>query len=235
MRKIWLLGAAILVAPVASPSLAELSARYSVAGRNSDGQDYTGMVTFAASGQIYHTDFTDSAGVETSGVAIEYENFLGLAAVARDGSGNGNLALYRRVDSDLAGIFTSYYSGDLAPEVLYNGQKPALANPKAKPAPVAGTYAIAGTNPNGSTYSGEVEITAADGFFDVDRNIGNEGTSGTAIVFNGALVMNVAKGDDTPRETIGVVGVFIPQDKGFIGVWNKAGNDRLGAERWVRK
>ena len=233
MRKISLLGVTVLVALAASPGLADLSARYSVAGRNTDGEDYTGTAAFAASGQIYHADFTDGAGSQTSGVAVEYENFLGLAVIARDGS--GNLALYRRVDGGWAGIFTGYDGGDLAAEVLYNAHKPALANPKSKPAPVAGTYSIAGTNPDGSTYAGEVEITAGDGIFDVDRNIGKEETTGTAIVFNGALAMNVTVGDKTPRQKIGVVGVFVPGDNGFIGVWNKAGNDQLGAERWVRK
>jgi hypothetical protein len=234
MRRIWLVGLPILVGLAASPGFADLSSRYSIVGLNSDGQDYSGTAAFAASNQIYHADFIDSAGIKTSGVAVEYENFLGIAAVARDGS--GNLSLYRRADSGWAGIYTSYDDDDnLGSEVLYNGEKPGLPSTNAKTAAVAGTYSIAGTNPDGSTYSGEVEITLNGHEFGVDRTIGKEETTGTAIVFNGALAMNVTVGDDTPPAKIGVVGVFIPQDRGFIGVWNKVGNDRLGAERWVRK
>jgi hypothetical protein len=235
MRNIALCAAALFVFALAAlPARAELASQYSVAGRNTDGNDYTGSVAFKATGQIYRSDYTGGDGNETVGPAIEYENFLGVAVTTRDGSG-GYLALYKRVDSGWAGIFTSYDDDDLAAEVLYNGRAPALLNPKAKVTGVEGTYEISGTNPDGSTYSGEIEITAGSGIFDVDRTTGKDETSGTAIVLNGAVIMNVTAGDDTPRAKIGVVGVFVPQGNGFLGVWNKPGEQRLGAERWVRK
>jgi hypothetical protein len=68
---------------------------------------------------------------------------------------------------------------------------------------------------------------------DVDRTIDNEETTGTAVTFEGAIVINVSK--DEYRAPIGVLGLFAPEGSAFIGVWAKAGSQRMGAERWVRE
>ena len=62
----------------------------------------------------------------------------------------------------------------------------------------------------------------------VDRTTGKEGMTGTAVGFDGAFVLNVSNSDG--RAPIGVLGLFIPDGNGFLGVWAKAGTDRLGAE-----
>ena len=91
----------------------------------------------------------------------------------------------------------------------------------------------AGTNPNGSTYTGEVEIKSWSDAFDVARKIGSDETSCTAVGFDGALVINVGK--DNSRVPIGVLGLFVPEGDGFVGVWVRAGTQRMGAERWARE
>jgi hypothetical protein len=224
---------AALVLLTATPSFAELISRYSIVGRNNDGSSYTGVALFKAAGQIYGCDFTDSAGNKTSGLAIEYESFLALAV--NGAGGGGNLAIYKQVDDGWSGIFSGYNDNDLAAEALYSENAPALFNPNQTNNKVAGTYLLSGTNPDGSTYAGEVEITPGKGTFSVSRTINNRELTGTAIALRGALAMNISEGKDTPAAKIEVLGLFIPQDNGFLGIWVKAGNQRVGAERWVRK
>jgi len=224
----------------ASPVLAELSSRYTVAGRDaaghtSAGQNYAIVAAFAASGQVYHVNFTVGANGVASGVAVEYENSLGLAA--RGSDGKGYLALYQRTDAGWTGIITAYSRNDLGSEVLYNGRAPGFLDPKQTPSvQVTGTYAMAGTNPDGTTYSGKVRIVSGDGIVDIFRDTGTEETVGTVIAANDTLAINVsARNQAADRREIGIVGVFIPQTDGFLGVWKKPGSDRLGAERWVRE
>ena len=71
--------------------------------------------------------------------------------------------------------------------------------------------------------------------FDVLRTVGDQQMTGTGVVFDGAVAFNVSATDNEPRQAIGVVGLFVPEGNGFIGVWAKKGNNRMGAERWVRK
>jgi hypothetical protein len=231
-RLLFLWIAALSVLLVAPAAFADLVSRYSVAGQNTDGTPYTGVIDFKPAGQVYRFDSTGGDDSKMNGLAIEYGNFLALAAVAGDGT--GDLAIYRRAGNAWIGVFSAYEEGRLGTEVLYNGPTPDLPDPnQPKPGRPAGRYAISGTNPDGSTYTGEGEITAWTASFDVRRKIGNEETAGTAVAFNGALALNVNK-DDT-RAKIGLVGLLIPQDNGFLGVWGRPGSQQMGAERWVRK
>jgi hypothetical protein len=228
MRKYALCAAATLTALV-TPVFADLVSSYVVSGRNADGSSYDGKITFTPAGQVYRLDY---CCVQQSGFAIEYQNFLALAEI--DSGGSGNLVIYKRSGDAWAGVFSQYNDSGLGVEVLYNGSAPDLPDAgRARSGSPAGKYRISGTNPDGSTYAGEVEVTSWAHAFDVDRTIGNAETTGTAVSFDGALAMNVAKEGD--RATPGVLGLFIPDGNGFLGIWAKAGGQRIGAERWVRK
>jgi hypothetical protein len=232
MRPLALGVVALSVWLVTPAAFADLVSRYSVAGRNTDGKPYTGVIAFKPAGQVYRFDSTGGDNSKMSGLAIEHDNFLALAAIAGDGT--GDLAIYRRAGKTWIGIFSIYEEGRLGTEVLYNGPTPDLPDPnQPRPGRPAGRYVISGTNPDGSTYSGEGEITAWTASFDVRRMVGNEETTGTAVAFNGALALNVGKSGT--RAEIGLLGLLIPQDNGFLGVWSRAGSQRMGAERWVRK
>ena len=226
----WATAMVLLLAP---PAFADLVSRYAVAGRNSNGTSYTGTIAFKPAGQVYHLDFTGGDGGKFSGLAIEYKNFLALAVIASDRS--GNLAIYKRAGDAWIGLFSDYEEHNLGTEAFYNENAPDLPDPKQpKSGRPAGMYVISGTNPDGSTYRGEGEVTPWSAAFDVRRTIGKEETTGTAVAFDGALAMNVAQEGDT-RAKIGVLGLLIPDGNGFLGVWSRPGSQRLGAERWVRK
>jgi hypothetical protein len=228
MRKV-VIAAAVILVMLATPGLADLASRYSISGHFGD-SDYYGAIDFKPSGQVYHS-VNISGDDKTPGLAVEYENFLALAQI--DSNGSGNLAIYHRQGDAWVGTYTDYDKG-LGFEVLFGRDPPGLPDAgRAKLGKLAGKYRLSGRNPDGSIYAGEAEVTFYGATFDVDRAAGKEGMTGTAVAFDGAFVLNVSNSDG--RAPIGVLGLFIPDGNGFLGVWAKAGTDRLGAERWVRE
>ncbi len=231
MRKIGL-AAFMLLAVLSAPVLADLSLRYTISGRNADGSTYTGVIRFAADGQVYRLEEA-SGDSKWTGLAIENRTFLALAYIDDDGS--GALGLYKRSGDSWIGAYTGYGDDPLGLEVLYNGKAPDLPNVnRANSGKIAGKYRIAGTNPDRSTYTGEVEVTSGKHFFDIDRTAGKESLSGTLFGFDDAFAFNI-NDDSKRREPIGVVALFVSDGNGFLGVWARRGSQKLGAERWVRK
>ena len=224
-------GAAAALIVLAAPAFAGLVSSYAVTGRNSDGSTYTAAMKLAPADQIYRVDSDDDAGTKMSGLVIEYKNFLALAEV---NDNDGYLAIYKRADDTWLGVFSDYADEhSLGTEVLYNGSTPPDVPNPPRASRLSGKYQISGTNPDGSTYSGEAEVSEWADKFDVDRKIGNNDLSGTAVGLDGAFAMNVNKSDN--RVPIGVLGLFVPEANGFVGVWVASRSQRLGAERWVRR
>ena len=222
-----------------APAFGELASRYSVAGINrDDGSTYVGVTTFTPAGQTYRVAYQNpGSGQGSNGYAIEYKDFLALAM--KDNDGGGYLEILARVGDILTGVWTRYGDdGKLTGGDIFHqgGNAPVNVNfADATSDDPTGDYAISGTNPDGSTYTGSVKIERWGDCFNVTRKIGDEKTTGTAVAFKGGLVMNISVGDDTPREAFGVLGVFVKEGDGRLGIWAKAGNQKIGAERWVRK
>lgn len=224
--------AALLLSALITPVFADLASSYSVNGMNDDGSTYTGDINFTATGQVYRVLFTSDNNLK--GIAVEYKDYL--VGAFRGSDGGGDLGIYKRSGDAWIGVFSEYDEGSLGAEVLHNGVGPELPKPEqVKFDDPSGEYIISGTNPDGSTYTGEVEVTRWGQAFDVDRTIGDEETTGTGVAFSDGFAMNVSVGDDTPRAAFGVIGIFVKDGTGFLGVWVKAGGQKLGAERWVRK
>jgi hypothetical protein len=222
------LAAAVTLAVLAVPVSADLFSSYDVSGRGGDGSSYTGNVKITPAGQTYRLDY---CCVQFDGLAIEYRDFLAIAYFSKDNG--GDLNIYKRAADAWIGVFSDYGDGNLGAEVLYNGSTPPDVPNPPRAGKLAGKYQISGTNPDGSTYTGEAEVSDWADKFDVDRKIGNNELSGTAVGLDGAFAMNVNKSDN--RAQIGVLGLFVPEANGFVGVWVAARGQRLGAERWVRR
>jgi len=226
----YALAVAAVLPLLVTPVSADLFSSYAVSGLGNDGASYDGTVNVSPAGQVYRLDYCCE---KYNGLAVEYQGFLGIAYFTPDKDG-GDLNIYRRAGDAWVGAFCDYTDNGLGTEVLYNNKAPDLPNvSRAKSRKPVGKYRISGTNPNGSTYAGEVQIKPWADAFDIARKIGNDETSGTAVTFDGALVVNVGKGDN--RAPVGVLGLFVPDGNGFVGVWAKAGSQQLGAERWVRE
>jgi hypothetical protein len=228
----YAVAAAAVLSLLVTPVFADLFSSYAVNGRGNDGKSYDGTVNVTPAEQVYRLEFCCD---KFKGLGIEYQDFLAFAYVSDSNHDSGDLNIYRRAGNAWIGVFSDYTDNGLGAEVLSNnGQTPALPNlSRAKSRKPVGKYRISGTNPNGSTYTGEVEIKSWSDAFEVARKIGSDETSGTAVGFDGALVINVGK--DNSRVPIGVLGLFVPEGDGFIGVWVRAGTQRMGAERWARE
>lgn len=87
---------------------------------------------------------------------------------------------------------------------------------------IAGTYNLAGTNPDGSTYSGTVEITLVEGAtYTVTWNLPTQVFQGT-----GTLDGNTFTVDDGEFIT-----VYTVQPDGVLnGTWSSAGQEGTGTE-----
>lgn len=98
------------------------------------------------------------------------------------------------------------------------------------PAPakdISGTYNIAGTNPDGSTYTGQATITASQNGFDVSWNYGNGTQTG-----NGRLSDYVfsARYATTGSDVVGSATYILQDDGSLKGTWRNDGESGVGSE-----
>ena len=105
-----------------------------------------------------------------------------------------------------------------------------------KPAPathanIAGKYTITGTNPNGTTYRGALEVIEHGDVYQFRWNAGNQ-YDGVGVVNGDVVAVAFANG---PNGTgCGVVDYNIQSDGSLIGRWGYWGKDEAGTENATR-
>jgi hypothetical protein len=99
---------------------------------------------------------------------------------------------------------------------------PALADP-------VGKYAVEGTNPNGTSYSGIVSVERTGQTYKVDWVIGRQRFSGTGIGNKDFLAVSYVSGDQTG------LALYAPDGDGWKGVWTYAGGKQMGTDLWKRR
>lgn len=108
------------------------------------------------------------------------------------------------------------------------GQPPAAQPPGQPPSgfvdPV-GVYAVKGTNPDGSAYSGTITVTKTGQTWRVVWKSGDQTVNGTALVMNNLLAVGYDGG----------VGIYRPQGNGWVGEWAERGQTNFGKETWERQ
>lgn len=93
----------------------------------------------------------------------------------------------------------------------------------------SGTYAVEGTGPDGSRYTGSVQLTATGPeTWRATWRVAGEVTNGIGILMNGML----AFGYYAQRETGTAVYVVAP-DGTLSGRWTSGPNGGVGTERWL--
>ena len=90
-----------------------------------------------------------------------------------------------------------------------------------------GRYSVRGTNPNGSAYSGSVQVTKTGDTYRVVWDIGGQTYSGTGIGNDDFIAVSYRAGNQTGialygRKSSGV----------WEGVWAYAGGREVGTDRW---
>lgn len=96
----------------------------------------------------------------------------------------------------------------------------ALADP-------VGRYWVRGTNPNGSTYSGEVRVTRTGDTYRVVWDIGRQTYTGTGIGDDDFIAVSYRTGNQTG------IALYGRKSGGrWEGVWTYAGGRDIGTDHW---
>ena len=96
----------------------------------------------------------------------------------------------------------------------------ALADP-------VGRYSVRGTNPNGSSYSGEVRVSRTGDTYRVVWDIGNQTYTGTGIGNDDFIAVSYRAGSQTG------IALYGRKSNGvWEGVWTYAGGREIGTDRW---
>jgi hypothetical protein len=188
---------------------ADIAGTYSVTGTNPDGSAYEGALTVTTRGSVYQ--FSWATGNDYEGVGVVDGNTVAvgwggpecgavLYRMADDGSLQGQWALY---ENESAGTET-------ARRVTDSG------------AP-AGSYLVNGTNPDGSSYTGNLDVTAAGDSYRLAWEAGGVGQG---------IVLDDMFGSSYGGEACGVA-VYRVSGNTLDGTWTTYGDGAIGTERAV--
>jgi hypothetical protein len=152
------IGAALLLAVLAPATAEESGGIYLLAGQTPSGDAYQGSAAIAPNGTTFRLKWTRPKPLEQRGYGLQLDNVLGV--VADDRSQDYGIVLYRVTRGHLEGV----WQGDPGDRTATLGAE-VLDGPEG----LEGTYSITlGRNPDGSTYSGRVEITRMGAIYLVD-------------------------------------------------------------------
>ena len=94
---------------------------------------------------------------------------------------------------------------------------------------VAGTYSVAGTNPNGSKYTGTVVVQATGDTYLATWTVGGSNSVGRGVLLGTTLAVGGVLGNG------GFVFAMSPKDGTLQGIWTDMQNGTtLGSEVWTR-
>ena len=187
-----------------------LEGSYNTAGKNPDGSGYGCILNVVSNDEVYNWNWT--ACGEYEGIGIQQDNVVSVAW----GSANCNVASYViNNDGTLNAKWTPLDYKTLGSEVA----KPTHTDGK-----LEGSYKISGTNPDGSKYSGTLDVSPDGGVFRWMRNTGEE-VQGIGI--QQGNVISAAFGS----EGCSAVSYLINNDKTLDAIWAYVGGSALGSER----
>ena len=207
------INAAVLQSHDAPP--ANLGGRYNVVGTNPGGSEYRGTLTVTPRGGVYQ--FRWDAGAQYEGVGVRNGKMIAVAfANGNDGSGCGVVDYSVEPDGTLQGKWgywgTTGSGTERAKRVSGNG--------------LAGNYAAAGSNPNGTRYQVTLSVQEAGRGYKFVWSNKSEG-------FGIRRGNNVAVG--IGGERCGFVSYEVKPDGSLDGVWGSAGNEQTGTERAIKQ
>jgi hypothetical protein len=180
--------------------------------RSPDGKAYTGSATLKKGGAFYTLDYAPDGAEPYKGLARQEGNFFG--GVSAPG-GEASLAIYDMHARGMTGEIATTASDKVGREELDGAEA------------LGGVYTITkGVRPDGSTYKGVIEVTAAgpDLYTFEWKLEGGVTQSGLGIMRGGVVVVGFAKGA-APR-----VALYDIVDGSLKGVTRAPGVAELGAE-----
>jgi hypothetical protein len=223
MRKMALPAAFAVMCSIVA-ALADPAGLYFVSGYNPDQTTYFGDVAVTRMDQTYRVVWNVN-NQQLSGFGLGYNNSFVANCC---GNNQTSLSVMEFQDGVWLGLWWDYSGARLGGEVWQAHDTPDQPTPDGPPNDLAGHYLKAGTQPDGSTYSGEV-IVQRDGVKykilsvtagSTDRHIG------VGIAFKNSLAVDFDNG--------GTFAVFTREGSGQLGVWAVYNTQKLGTERWAR-
>jgi hypothetical protein len=212
-------GAAAPAALAQSASPSQPSLLFKVQGTRLDGSPYTGTAAVLQSGQLYWVAW--KTGVETTaGVGVE----IGSNSFAVGwGAPTCVVAGYTiQPDGSLKGHWVSANSTTPGTEILTTSGTPE--------GDLSGTYNVAGSNPDRSTYRGTLEVTPQPPVLQFTWRIGSSSYDGVGV----QLGPQIAVGYGTNGQGQGCgVSLFNGSVAEVKGVWGLYGQIASGTENWT--
>jgi hypothetical protein len=165
-----------------APAIAqEAGGSFLLNGLDVDGKAYTATLDIGFVDGAAMVEWLSSDEPPRTGYGLQLGHVVGIVA-AEMGRGQG-IALYRLKAGKLDGILSSVgqHAGVTAKEVLSG------------PSNLGGTYALAGTNADGSTYTGSVTIKLTGATYVVDWSLPGLHFTGRGVRFGDTLVVAYAE------------------------------------------
>jgi hypothetical protein len=191
--------------------IGETSGTWSIAGETSDGGTYEGTMTIIPSDDQQSAEVIQQIGdSEFTGIALEDENVFTVAMGEDCGVANYIL----EDNGDLTGRWT--LTGETA-----------VGTENATPTVIDGSHSLTGTNPDGSTYTGTLDVTADNQVhtfaYDIDGI-----TEGVGILRGNTVAVGFG-GDQCS-----VTSYFVYPDGSLAGLWALVGDTSTGTENAFR-
>ena len=209
----------------------DYSGTYTVSGKNSDGSSYSGGMVIVAFGDGYRV--TASIGTQTwRGIGTDIGDYLAVAFLA---GANPLISIYKvSATNTLEGFWQSYADVKEGTEAAtLTGRTfsfvPTTAAPSTR-VDYAGGYNISGKNPDASTYTATMVLTAYGDGYRVAFVSGNESWIGVATDIGNFLAVSYKSGD------VPTVSIFERKANGsLMGYWQDYDNQKEGAETAVKR
>ncbi|MDQ2856827.1 MAG: hypothetical protein M3R68_10895 [Acidobacteriota bacterium] len=198
-----------------APTPAEIAGSYDVAGTNENGSPYKGELEIIKHGEAYQ--FRWNAGKQYDGVGVQNGGVVAVAFTeGADGKGCGVVTYKVLVDGALDGKWGYWGVNEAGTEKATRTSGSELA----------GTYDIAGKNPNGSVYKGKLSIAPEAGGYKFAWDNGSGG-------------FGIKQGDTV---SVGIGGsrcAFVAYEikgNGMLdGIWGGYGSQKTGTEKATKK
>lgn len=172
-----------------------------------EGPDYTATLKIKKTGDGYHMEWTMADGSAFYGKGLVVNDVLGAVYDAGDASSSG-ITAFKKDGDGITGLWTS-------PDGEIFGFEKTAGAAKLRPANVdlEDIYAVAGKNPDGSDYTGQLMIFAEGDAWFAEWLIGEDELYGAGLAIDNVLVLGY--GND---EFLGV-NVYEIDDSDLDGIW----------------
>jgi len=217
MRKKWILAVALFVAWGSGLSCGarggkdEGSVRGAAPGFAGTyevaGEGYTATLTVTQTGEGYHLVWDVDDGTRFYGKGLVVNDVLGVVFARSDGSGSGVVA-YKKLNGEMSGLWAS-----AGGETLSGEKAKSAAALRASSLDLEGTYAVTGTNPNGSNYGGELSLIGTGETWAAKWVTGGVEVYGTGLVVDNVAVLGYGN-----EAGVGVA-VYEATTSGLDGIW----------------